>query len=159
MPLTKPIARKATGPGESERMSYDLMVFDPALAPREREAFLAWHDRQTECAGSFDPVEATAPLRAWFFDMIARFPAMNGPYAPDTHDPDNPCITDYSVGSAIIYAAFGWSQVDAAYEAVFRLAAKHRLGFFDVSSEEGGVWLPDHEGQLVVAHANRRADT
>jgi hypothetical protein len=29
-------------------MSYDLMVFDPAAAPRERDDFLRWYDAQTE---------------------------------------------------------------------------------------------------------------
>jgi hypothetical protein len=29
-------------------MSYDILVFDPAHAPREREAFLEWWDAQAE---------------------------------------------------------------------------------------------------------------
>jgi hypothetical protein len=140
-------------------MSYDLMVFDPALAPREREAFLAWHDREMEQTPTWDhndPAVATPALQAWFFDMIREFPAMNGPHALDT---ESSKVTDYDFGVAYVYAAFGWSQVEAAYEAVTRLAAKHRLGFFDVSSAEAAVWLPDDRGQLVMAHANRPTAT
>jgi hypothetical protein len=34
-----------------------------------------------------------------------------------------------------------------------KLAAKHGVGFYDVSSKSGGVWLPDGHGELVCAHA------
>ena len=29
-------------------MSFDLMVFDPAVAPRNRASFMAWYDKQAE---------------------------------------------------------------------------------------------------------------
>jgi hypothetical protein len=29
------------------------------------------------------------------------------------------------------------------------LAAKHRVGFFDVSSNEGDIWLPSSNGKLL----------
>ena len=48
-------------------MSYDLMVFDPAAAPREREEFMQWYDAQTEWAEDHecdDPAVTTPALRA-----------------------------------------------------------------------------------------------
>jgi hypothetical protein len=49
---------------------------------------------------------------------------------------------DYSIGRSVIYAAFAWSQAETAFEAVNRLAAKHGVGFFDVSSEQGEIRFP-----------------
>ncbi|MEE9393643.1 MAG: hypothetical protein V3W41_14165 [Planctomycetota bacterium] len=51
-----------------------------------------------------------------------------------------------SVGTVVIYTAFAWSQAEAARATMFELAEKHRVGFFDVSSEDGGVWFAASEG-------------
>lgn len=137
-------------------MSYDLMVFDPIAAPKEREAFLAWYREQTEWSEPHsygDPKVATERLRAWFLDMIETFPAMNGPFAPKDLQDDEASSTDYSVGSVCIYAAFAWSKSREAYDTVFMLAEKHGLGFYDVSSALGQVRLPDQLGNLRLAHS------
>jgi hypothetical protein len=134
-------------------MSYDLMVFDPLAPPFDREGFIDWYRKQTEwTAGhSYDDAAITTPaLRAWFMEMISQYPPMNGPYAPD--DTDNLRLTDYSIGKSIIYAAFAWSEADSAFRTMFNLAQKHRVGFFDVSSDEGGVWLPDAAAGLSLVH-------
>ena len=123
------------------------MVFDPTAAPYDRKAFMEWYDQQTqwtETHGYNNPDVPTAPLRAWFQEMTKTFPPMNGPLASD--DVDDPKVTDYSVGQTIIYGAFAWSQAEAAHEQVKRLAARHRVGFFDISSSEGDIWLPTPEG-------------
>jgi hypothetical protein len=128
-------------------LSYDLMVFDAATAPRGRETFMAWYGQQTqwsESHGYNDPEVPTPALRAWFQEMIKSFPPMNGPVASD--DVDDPKVTDYSVGRSVIYAAFAWSQAEPAYQRTKELAAKHRVGFFDVSSNEGYIWLPTPNG-------------
>lgn len=77
--------------------------------------------------------------------MIKTFPPMNGPLASD--DVDNPKVTDYSLGRAVVYAAFAWSQASAAHEATRSRAIKHRVGFFDVSSESGDIWFPTPDGE------------
>jgi hypothetical protein len=128
-------------------MSYDLMAFDPAIAPCEREAFMAWYAKQTqwtETHGYNNPDVPSAPLQAWFQEIIKLFPPMNGPLAADNID--DPKFTDYSVGEVVIYGAFAWSEAQSAYEHVKRLAAKHRVGFFDVSSNDGDLWRPTPEG-------------
>lgn len=135
-------------------MSYDLAVFDPDAAPRTRVDFLKWYREQTEWAEDHtydNPDVCTPQLRAWFFDMITAYPAMNGPFA--RRDFDGPTLTDYCVGSLLIYVAFRWSEADIAYETTFHWANRHLLGFFDVSSEEGDVWLPDSNGDYVWAHS------
>jgi hypothetical protein len=124
-------------------MSYDLMVFDPAAAPHTREDFLEWYERQTEWGEghSYDDPQVTTPaLAGWFAEISQSFPPMNGPLA--SNDYDDPKVTDYSIGRSVIYAAFAWSQAEAALQAVDRLAAKHGVGFFDVSSEQGEIRFP-----------------
>ena len=60
-------------------------------------------------------------------------------------------MTDYSVGRTAIYACFAWSKAEAAYATVVRLAAKHGVGFFNVSSSKSEVWLPDGKGGMSLA--------
>ncbi|MBK6812499.1 MAG: hypothetical protein IPL19_22080 [Sandaracinaceae bacterium] len=130
-------------------MSYDLMVFDPALAPVEREAFLAWYRAETEWReghGYDDPSVSSPALRAWFLDMISSFPAMNGPFAPDDIDDDDTRVTDYSVGKNVVYASFAWSVADEARAQMVALAEKHRVGFFDASGDEHATWRPHADG-------------
>jgi len=119
------------------------MVFDPAAPPADRAGFMEWYQAQTEWSEDHDyndPAVCGPVLQAWFTEMRQCFPAMNGPYA--VHDFDNPRVSDYSVGRTIIYASFRWSEAEAAYTAMFDLAKKHGVGFFDVSANDGQVWVP-----------------
>jgi hypothetical protein len=133
--------------GRGASLSYDLMVFDAAAAPHGRQAFIEWYQHQTqwtETHGYNNPDVPTPSLRAWFQEMIKSFPPMNGPLASD--DVDDPKVTDYSLGQSVIYCAFAWSEAEAAHALVKELAAKHRVGFFDVSSNEAEIWLPMPNG-------------
>jgi hypothetical protein len=136
-------------------MSYDLMVFEPTVAPRERSDFLRWYEQQTQWSeghGYNDLTVTSSSLRAWFMEMIGAFPPMNGPLASD--DVDNPKVTDYSIGKDVIYACFAWSQVDPAFASMASLAKKHNVGFFDVSADQGAIVFPgefDSFAKLVAA--------
>ncbi len=123
-------------------MSYDLMVFDPSVAPRDPADFRRWYDRQTEWSESHsynDPAVASPALQAWFHDMRAFFPAMNGPFA--SHSDDSP-VTDHCIGKHVIYSAFAWSVAESAYLKTRELAVKHGLGFYDVSGDGGEILFP-----------------
>lgn len=131
------------------RMSYDLMVFDPEAAPKNHDEFLEWYAVQTkwdEEKSYYDPAVSSPQLQSWLADMYSSHPPMNGPGAPAELPEDESMLADYSIGEQIVYVGFAWSKAQAAYEDVFRLASKYHLGFFDVSSEESKVWLPqgDH---------------
>ncbi len=133
-------------------MSYDLMVFDSKSAPSNRQGFMDWYRRQTKWGEGHrydNPDISTPELRAWFLDMISRYPMMNGPYASEE---DSSKVTDYSIGRAVIYAAFAWSEAEQARELMFSLAQKHRVGFFDVSVGNGGVWMPTADEQYSCIH-------
>jgi hypothetical protein len=129
-------------------LSFDLMVFDASVAPRSRQTFRQWFEKQTEWQEShgYNDPEIPAPaLKSWFRDIIESFPPMNGPLASD--DPDNSRVTDYSLGHAVIYGAFAWSEAEPARALAKELAAKHGVGFFDLSAE-GDIWFPASPGKL-----------
>lgn len=139
--------------GKDTPLSYDLAVFDPEVAPRDRDEFRAWWEKQSEWQEPHsydDPTVSAARLRSWFMEMISPFPQMNGPFASKDFDS---AVTDYSVGKSVIYAAFAWSKAEQAYTTMLRLAGKHGVGFYDVSGEEGEVWLPDGKGGMTVQHS------
>lgn len=130
------------------------MVFDPEAAPTEHRAFMAWYGTQTEWReGAYeDPDTTSEKLRAWLFDMIPVFPPLNKVLSDEELPRDDTAAADYSMGAHFIYACFAWSKTDLAYRNVFDLAAKHRLGFFDVSGADQEVWLPAASGTLSLAH-------
>lgn len=126
-------------------MSYDLMVFEPDAGPRNREAFMAWYAELTrwEEGHDYNDPQATTPrLQLWYRDMIAAFPAMNGPDAVGDEDVDSPKVTDYCFARNAIYVSFAWSEAETAYVETVRVAEKHALGFFDVSADEGDIVFP-----------------
>ncbi|MDP1737678.1 MAG: hypothetical protein Q8L23_09580 [Caulobacter sp.] len=141
-------------------MSYDLMVFEPDAAPRDRPAFMAWYGELTQWGEGhdYDDPQFTSPrLRAWYQDMIQTFPAMNGPDGVSDDEVDNPKVTGYSCASQAIYLDFRWSQAQSAYDHVKTLARQHRLGFFDVSADDGEVWEPLPNGGYEVVHGSGRS--
>ena len=135
-------------------MSYDLMVFSPAAAPKEPQAFAQWFAAQTEWPEHHDyedPGVTSPSLKAWFLDMIGQYPALNGPFAEDEKPDDDSVLTDYSIGRHLIYAAFASSQAERARQHMFELAARHCVGFFDVGAQPPAVWLPDGDNGLAPA--------
>lgn len=116
-------------------MSYDLLVFDPEIAPRERSAFLQWFEAQTDWGeGDVQVDTLPEPLRRWHQAMLQAWPDMQ---EIDDDQTDDPHVTGYSFGAHVIYADFRWSVAEEAYEAVRRLAVECRVGFYDVSGDEG----------------------
>jgi len=129
------------------------MVFDLAAAPAKRPAFLDWYEQQTDWQEERawdDPAVAAPSLQAFYADMSAAFPAL-----PAGAPPEQESGTDYTIGPALIYMSFlDWDRIDQAHETVSRLAARHGLGFFDVSSDLAEVWVPDNKGGLRIAHSD-----
>ena len=135
-------------------MSYDLMVFDPAVAPRDRDAFVAWYHEQAEWSEGHsydDPANTTPGLRAWYEEMRQTYPNMNGPGAPSNDDLMTPGVEDrlcdYCIGHHVIYAGFRWSLAEEVYPLVRRLAVEHQVGFYDVSGDDGAgeIYFPGDE--------------
>jgi hypothetical protein len=130
------------------------MVFEPNAAPAGHAQFVGWYEKQTQWdeGHSYDDL-AVSPdkLRAWFIEIIQAFPPLNGPLSQQDLPEDEASATDYSVGKSAIYCSFAWSKAEQAYDTVFELAQKHRVGLFDVSSGNEEVWLPS-SNKLKLAH-------
>jgi hypothetical protein len=127
-------------------MSYDLVAFEPNSALDDRDSYMKWFKQEMQSAESYDPDVLTPKLRAWFHEMRKTFPPMNGPLASD--DVDDPNLTEYGLGRSVIYASFSWSRAQAAYERATKLAAMHGVGFYDISSTSGDIWLPTSDGRF-----------
>lgn len=128
-------------------MSYDLMIFRPKAAPEKRGAFMDWYTQQVEWGEDHsyeDPKVASKEMQHWFLEMIEAFPAMNGPYADENIETDY--LTDYCIGKDVIYVGFRWSVAEEAYKQTKLLAEKHRVGFFDVSANDGNIFFPGENG-------------
>jgi hypothetical protein len=116
---------------------------------------MIWYEQLTQWAEGHsynDPLVLTAKLQGWFMDIIQSYPPMNGPLSQDDLPEDEASLTDYSLAKSAIYCAFAWSKEDPAYDTVFELAQKHGVGFFNVSSGNEEVWLPE-SGKLIFAHS------
>jgi len=125
-------------------MSYDMMVFDPAVAPREAAAFVAWYEKQTDWNEDHDhddPKVTTPALQDWFTEMTEHFPPMSGPLSNDEDDRDE--VTDYSIAAHVIYGSFDDAVAERAHELFQVLAHKHGVGFFDASSDDAAIVYPD----------------
>lgn len=69
-------------------MSYDLLVFDPEVAPRDRDAFMAWYQELVKWGEDRDyssPEGTSEKLRAFYDRMRIVHPPMNG---PDAYKPE-----------------------------------------------------------------------
>jgi hypothetical protein len=119
-------------------MSYDVMVFDPNYAPRDREAFGVWFAVQVDWDSDhdyMDPQSTTGSLRTWYDSIRAEYPAMNGPDATD-NDYEIDRAGDYNFGRHFIYVTYPWSLADEIYDRVRTLAVEKQVGFYDVSNDE-----------------------
>ncbi|MNB95159.1 hypothetical protein D3C75_423270 [compost metagenome] len=120
-------------------MSYDLMAFETSKAPQERAAFMEWYEQQVQWSEDHaynDPSVLSEALQRFYSELSEQFPNMNVEdeifEAMEEAGTDNR-LTDYSLGSSV---------AEEAYTAMRELAIKHKVGFFDVSSNEGDIIFP-----------------
>ncbi|MCP4354469.1 MAG: hypothetical protein GY793_02315 [Proteobacteria bacterium] len=131
-------------------MSFDLMVFDKDKAPSSKADFLKWWEAQSQWEEDHDyedPAITTEKLKDWFKDIIDDYPPMNGPYAYKGDDEEiEDKLVDYCIGKSLIYTSFPWSGAENGYYKVKESAQKHKLGFFNVSSNKVEILVPDDKG-------------
>lgn len=128
-------------------MSYDIVVFEPSAVADEH--FARWWAEQSEWgeAHDYDDVAVTTPALRRFYDQLrVAWPPMNGPDAPsdDAIDSDAEVegrLTDYAIGTQLIYLAFAWSLAPEARADVLRAAASADVAVALVS-DDGTIVRP-----------------
>lgn len=123
-------------------MSYDLVLFERTKEIDSYEAFLCWLEIQTGWGEErdYNDVIGTAPqLVEGFMKLKKQFPPLNGPHRLSDEEAFGDVeterhLTDYAIGHEIIYASFGWSVAEEAYQETKRVAETCQLGFFDSQS-------------------------
>ena len=115
------------------------MVFAKEAAPRTRADFLEWFDRQMEGEDEGEITSDSPAMQAWQQEMLAVFPDMND---LDDDELEKGKWGEYSTTTAGIYVSFASSQEELAYKTVKALAAKHGVGFFNVSADDGEIIIP-----------------
>lgn len=116
-------------------MSYDLFVFDPASAPADNAQVLDWYKRVTKegAVWSNDPVSASDVLAAFYTDLKAKFPPMNGPDAD--LDDESPRVTGYGFLDGAVYLDFRWDVVEEAYQETLEAAERTGCGVVTISDD------------------------
>jgi hypothetical protein len=134
------------------------MIFDPSAVSVDRHAFLQWYSDMTDWDDSEpydDPAGAHSRIRSWYDEISKTFPPLST--LDESLQVDEARLTDYSIGESFIYVGFGWSMVKEAYRTTKLVAGQNELGFYDVSSPAGEVFLPDQRGGLVPITADLNA--
>jgi len=129
-------------------LSYDLVVFDTTFPLSTYDDFILWYENQTISTVIEDyenPANLSDILYAWYTDMIKQFPPLNPP--DFSREIDDSKLSEYIFHKQVVYVEFAWSQAEFAYKTVFKLAKKHKIGFYDLSSSKGDVWLPAKFGR------------
>ena len=122
-------------------MSYDLLAFDPNVAPRDREAFKEWWAVQAQWGedhGYNDPSVTTPELQRFYNSMTNEFRDIGS--LTDDEDVDSK-TADYSIGSSVIYVAFAWTEADTAYDKFRQFVEHSGVGFYEVSMDRGAEEL------------------
>ena len=135
-------------------MSYDLLVFEPAAAPADRIAFIAWFSQVIRLREGHllpDPAQASPALRNWYEGMTRAFPHLGTAGADRTEMQEDQINTDYRFSPDAIFARFEWKVSRKAYHLGMKLARTYGLGFFDASADNATcyTWV---NGRFVVAH-------
>ncbi|MFL0356336.1 hypothetical protein ACI5KX_07620 [Erythrobacter sp. GH1-10] len=132
-------------------MSYDFLVFDPEVPPRNDDGFREWfeseiRDGDDNSSSSEEVVESKA-LKAFYAEMREIFTPISGPDAVDLPASSPPIRQlrsgDYGFRPHSIYLGFRWEAADMARASASTIAKHLGLGFYFVSSEYGQAVFPD----------------
>lgn len=118
-------------------MSYDLMVFDPKVAPFEKEAFMQWFSIQIDWPDFEQPCPAA--MHAWYQEMLKTFPNINEMTDAELEADEESGMMhacEYSFSPNAAYLSFVWSAMKKAHALTLETSQKHNLGFFNPSSAQ-----------------------
>lgn len=135
-------------------MSYDLLVFEPAAAPADRMAFIAWFSQVVRLRDGHmlsNPSETSPNLRLWYQGMVEAFPHIGTARAGKAEMQEDDINADYRFSPDAVFARFEWQVSRKAYQVGMKLARIYGLGFFDASGENAlcYTWV---NGRFILAH-------
>lgn len=132
--------------GMKKNMSFDLILFDNTIAPKEKVQFINWTEEIMSWREDIDynnPNNLVNPdLKSCFEELITLYPPLNGSLSPSDEEWDNAkwCekwenkCTDYSIDKYLIYAAFAWSESNEAERTLKQLSKKYKIGYYGIST-------------------------
>ena len=125
-------------------MSFDFVVFDPNIAPRDGKQFRAWYDVQVDWdidAPDPAPDVLVTPLRQWYDAMIRQYPDMV------RSGNDTPMAIDYCFNAHFMYCSMAPEYGTQAWALAKELAQQFGLGTYDPMSDDernnGCIVFPD----------------
>ena len=132
-------------------MSFDFMVFDPAIPAKTDEGFREWYEAEvSELAKTSSHDSALArnnAFRLWYAEMREMFTPFNGP--DDVPLPDDASqarilrTCEYAFQPHSVFMSFRWGAADMARAAASTLAKQFDLGYYHVSAQYGQAVFPD----------------
>ena len=131
-------------------MSFDVMIFDPEIAPFDKEKFRAWCEAETgekAARSSHTPEVADKDAFRDFYEQIREvFSPFNGPddVALGT-DPSQLRILrtcEYFFRPSSVYMCFRWPAQDFARATCSTFAKALNLGIFLISSKSPQARFP-----------------
>ena len=137
-------------------MSYDLIAFDPALAPRDRHDFLDWISRAFRSMdgplGS-DPARLSIELQGWHAELRQVFPSAGDPHAFAADTDGGSKNAAYRFAQHAVQASFEWSNAGPAMFRARKIAQAHRVGLFEASGADCNVWMVSNRGRFEIVHS------
>ena len=133
-------------------IDFYVLAFDINVAPKNRNEFLEWKEKQMEWKEDHDYNNiniSSDNLKNWYMDIINTFPPINEDMEKYDEEfekiENNEYLTEYSIGKNIIYSVFNWIKAEEAFDLVKMLSKKHRIGFLIIEAylEINGIYFPD----------------
>ncbi|MHA7818689.1 MAG: hypothetical protein ACX930_03465 [Erythrobacter sp.] len=123
-------------------MSADLVVFDPAKAPRDGKAWRDWYQQlsETDYPEETEFQSLSPSLKAWYDAMTARFPDFIRTKT------DSPAGMDYDLMGSAIHGVMprGSGDFNEAEKLGRQRAQELGLGTYDMMSDDG------RQGRFIV---------
>jgi hypothetical protein len=139
-------------------MSYDLIAFDAALAPRDRHDFLDWISRAFRSVDGplgADPTRLSPGLQAWHNEMRQAFPGRGDPHAFDELSESSGKNAVYRFSQNAVQAAFDWGNAGPAFFRAKKAAIGCKVGLFEASGATSAVWMVSQRGRFEIAHSSQ----
>lgn len=135
-------------------MSYNLFVFEASKAPRTKEEFLKWYDKQTEWSeehGYRNISVASPALQNFYHQLVKNYRmgdedvlAAEGKVLEEEYEEDDEVIQSCSIGREMIYLGFSYGNAEDIAEDIEYLAEDCGVGFYSCSGS-CEVIFPDGE--------------